>query len=234
MSMFSFDATAGASQSTAKPRLIGNDIYSVKFDGCESKDITGVKDPTQLYKVLILKFSNDDGSFEHTIFEPKPDDFKRTEKEFTNKNGNIEKIPQPSNLESLMLLFKHAIDAINPTVAKVIDAGEKQLGAKTWDDMRVLISKILDAGKGVSVKIKLLKNNKGEATFPGFFASVNRDGKAYIRNNFIGDKIAFTAYEVGRINTQATAKPSSTSNLDLGGTPPSDNNLDLNFDVFNL
>ena len=39
---FNFNATAGSSQSTSKPRLKGNDIYTVKFDECEVKDITGV------------------------------------------------------------------------------------------------------------------------------------------------------------------------------------------------
>ena len=235
MESFSFDATAGASQSTAKPRLLGNNIYTVKFDGCEIKDIQGVKDPTVLYKVLSLKFSNDEGSYDHTVFEPKGDDYKRTDKEFTNKNGNIEKIPQASNVESLMLFLKHIIDAVNPTVAKQIDSGEKKLGAKSWDELRNLISNILNAGKGAQTKIKLLKNKAGEATFPGFFTAVNRDGKAYIRNNFVGEKVAFTAYEVDRIKNENTAKPTDAATLDLGiEEKAADSGLDLNFEVSGL
>lgn len=235
MESFSFDATAGASQSTAKPRLLGNNIYTVKFDGCEIKDIQGVKDPTALYKVLSLKFSNDEGSYDHTVFEPKGDDYKRTDKEFTNKNGNIEKIPQASNVESLMLFLKHIIDAVNPTVAKQIDSGEKKLGAKSWDELRNLISNILNAGKGAQTKIKLLKNKAGEATFPGFFTAVNRDGKAYIRNNFVGEKVAFTAYEIDRIKNENTAKPTDVATLDLGiEEKATDSGLDLNFEVSGL
>lgn len=235
MESFSFDATAGASQSTAKPRLLGNNIYTVKFDGCEIKDIQGVKDPTALYKVLSLKFSNDEGSYDHTVFEPKGDDYKRTDKEFTNKNGNIEKIPQASNVESLMLFLKHIIDAVNPTVAKQIDSGEKKLGAKSWDELRNLISNILNAGKGAQTKIKLLKNKAGEATFPGFFTAVNRDGKAYIRNNFVGEKVAFTAYEVDRIKNENTAKPTDAATLDFGiEEKAADSGLDLNFEVSGL
>lgn len=235
MESFSFDATAGASQSTTKPRLLGNNIYTVKFDGCEIKDIQGVKDPTALYKVLSLKFSNDEGSYDHTVFEPKGDDYKRTDKEFTNKNGNIEKIPQASNVESLMLFLKHIIDAVNPTVAKQIDSGEKKLGAKSWDELRNLISNILNAGKGAQTKIKLLKNKAGEATFPGFFTAVNRDGKAYIRNNFVGEKVAFTAYEIDRIKNENTAKPTDAATLDLGiEEKATDSGLDLNFEVSGL
>lgn len=237
MSQFSFDATAGASQSTSKPRLAGNEVYAVKFDECEVQDIQGVKDPSMVYKVLKLKFSNDDGSFEHTIFEPKENDFVDGETEFTNKNGNVEKIKQPSNVKSMMLLFKHAIDAINPKVAKEIDGNTKNLVAKDWASLRKLVADILNEQKGVSTNIKLVKNNKGEATFPGFFTAYNRDGKAYIRNNFIGAKLAFTPYEETRIKNGATAKPTNTDNLAIKDdfAPPTgevvESNLDLNFKI---
>jgi len=219
MGSFSFSETAGTSQSTAKPRLEGNNIYSVKFQGCELQDIVGVKDPTALYKVLKLKFSNEDGTFEHTIFEPKENDFDRRETEYT-KNGKVEKIPQPSNVESMMLLFKHAIDAINPTIAKQIDDGSKNLGAKDWDTLRALVAKILDAGKDSETHIKLVKNNKGEAAFPGFFAGLTREGKAYIKNNFIGDKLAFSTYESQKIKDAAGAKPTTAKSYDANTFTP--------------
>lgn len=239
MSGFSFDATAGASQSTSKPRLAGNDIYEVKFDGCEIQDITGVKDPTQVYKVIKFKFSNDDGTFEHTVFEPREDDFKRKETEFTNKNGKVEKIPQPSNVESMMLLFKHVIDAFVPSVAAKIDSGEKSLTAPSWDKLRSLVLQIMDLGKDKVAKIKLLKNKNGEAQFPGFFTAVNREGKAYIRNNFIGEKIAFTPYEVTRIQNEANARPTNMStNTPASFLVPEDkgseSGLDLSFDIGDL
>lgn len=236
---FSFDATAGASQSNIKPRLQGNNIYTVKFDGCEIKDIQGIKEPEKVFKVLNLTFSNDEGAYYHTIWEPRPEDFKRTEKEFTNKNGNIEKIPQASGSESMMLFLKHLIDAVNPAIAKQIDSGEKKLAVKTWDELRNLINQILNGGKGAQTKIKLLKNKAGEATFPGFFTAINKDGKAYIRNNFIGEKIAFTPYEADRIKNESTAKPTDTANLGLGmELPPEVNSnspgLNLDFDVADL
>ena len=236
MSGFSFNTTAGASQSTAKTRLAGNDIYAVKFDGCEIVDIQGVKDTSMIYKVLKLKFSNEDGAFEHAVFEPKPSDFVRTETEYKDKDGKMNKIPQASGVESTMLLFKHAIDSLNPTIAKAIDAGTQNLGATNWDGLRNLVSKILDAGKGNITHIKLLKNNKGEAQFPGFFAGISKEGKAYVKNNFIGDKLAFSTYEVTRINNEATATPTRAAsygnaapNLDLN--VPSTDGLDLGFDM---
>jgi len=230
---FSFNTTAGASQSTAKPRLPGNNIYDVKFDGCEIQDIVGVKDPTMTYKVLKLKFSNDDGSFEHTVFEPRAEDFDRRESEFTNKQGKTEKIPQASNVESMMLLFKHAIDSIHPQTAKEIDAKTKSLTAGNWEDLRKLVVQILDKGKGVATKIKLLKNSKtGEATFPGFFTGLTKEGVPYVKNNFIGAKIAFSTYELQRISNEATAKPTKATEFALAAPEAeSQEGLDLTFDV---
>lgn len=214
MSSFSFETTAGASQSTTKPRLSGNHIYSVTFDGCEIQDIKGVKDPDKIFKVLKIKFSNEDGIFEHTVFEPKPEDKDRGVSKYTDKSTGEEKtIPQPANTESMLLLLKHMIDAINPSIAKEIDNGTKKLGAKDWDGLRELVSKILNVGKGTTTKIKLLKKNTGEAQFPGFFASISQEGKAYIRNNFIGEKIAFTSYEKTRVEKEESASPTKISSL---------------------
>lgn len=238
MSTFSFNTTAGASQSAAKSRLTGNDIYTVKFDGCEIVDIKGVKDPSMTYKVLKLKFSNEEGTFEHTIFEPKQSDFNRTETEFT-KDGKTEKIPQASGVENMMLLFKHAIDAIAPKVGKQIDDGSKNLGAPNWEGLRLLVSQILDSGKGTETKIKLMINNKGEAQFPGFFSGVSREGKAYIRNNFMGEKLAFSTYELTRINNAATARPTPMANTARANTPidittTQNDPLDFSFEMPNL
>jgi hypothetical protein len=229
MTGFSFDATAGASQSTA--RLVGNKIHTVQFKGCELTDIQGVKDPTQIYKVLKFKYGNEEGTYEHTIFEPREDDFKRGENEFRNKNGNVEKIPQASNVESLMLFFKHNIDAFVPAVAKAIDSGEKSLTAPDWDSLRKLIEKIMNSAVGATSKIKLITTSKGDVRMPGFFTGLTRDGKAYIKNNFIGERILFTPYEMKRIDNAQQANIKKTSNLDLGESDTSDAGLDLAFDV---
>lgn len=237
---FSFSTTAGASQSVVKPRLSGNEIYTVKFDGTEIVDIVGVKDPSITYKVIKLKFSTDDGSFEHAVFEPLEKDFGRTETDYTDKVGKKSTIPQPSNVESMMLFFKHAIDAINPVVALKIDSQTTSLNASSWDELRQLVGKILDAGKGTSFKIKLLKNGKtGEATFPGYFTGIKKeDNKAYIKNNFIGPKVAFTSYEMDRIKKEATAVVTKTNessfNQNSIANEPASDGLDMDFDTSKL
>jgi len=229
---FSFASTAGASQSTAKSRLKGNEIHEVQLDGCEIQDIVGVKDPTQTYKVLKIKFSNEDGNFEHTVFEPKPDDFKRGESSFTNKNGNVEKIPQPSNVESMMLLFKHIIDGFVPEIAGQIDRKEKELTAPNWDKLRALVSVILEKGKGRTNKIKLVKDKDGNGKFPGFFAGVSREGNTYVRNNFVGQKVLFSPYEISKINGEASATPTAAKSYNAPSFEETvDTSLDLNFDL---
>jgi hypothetical protein len=234
MSGFNFNATAGASQSTSKPRLEGNNIYEVTLDDCIIEDIQGKKDPSAVYKVLKIRFSNEDGTFEHTVFEPREEDFQRKESSFTNKNGNEEKIPQPSGVESMMLLFKHIIDSYVPEIAAKIDKGEQQIAAPTWDKLRAVVKQILDYGKGKTSKIKLIKNKNGEATFPGFFTGLTKEGKAYIRNNFVGNKVAFTPYELQRIKKESTAVPTNMAkedSLDLISEPDSNDDLDLNFNL---
>ena len=222
---FSFNATANSSQSTAKPRLEGNKIHEVTFDGCESVDIQGVKQPDQVYKVLRLKFSNEDGAYEKTIFEPQEKDFERSTNSFTDKSTGQEKeIPQASYVENMMLLFKHAIDTIVPAIAKEIDEGKRNLGAKDWNDLRNLMVTILNKGKGSTFQIKLITNNKGEAEFPGFFSGINKDGKCYIKNNFIGKKLAFSAYEASKIKNSASA-PKSTPSFEKIGVPENFSNV---------
>jgi hypothetical protein len=232
MNGFNFNITAGASQSTFKPQLPGNEIYEVTFDGASIEDIQGKKDPSQVYKVLKLRFSNEKGQFEHTIFEPRPEDFNRGENK-TTRNGEVSTFPTPSNVESMMLLLKHVIDSVLPEVGKKIDNGEVTLGGKDWDQLRNNVVKVLEKGKGVSTKIKLLSDLKGNPRFPGFFTGLNQEGKAYIRTNFVGNTIGFNSYEKTRIDNAVNAKPTSMDNsLELPAEEAE--GLDLDFEVGNL
>ncbi len=231
MANFSFNITAGASQSTSLPLLPGNEIHEVVFSEAVSEDIQGVADPSKVFKVVNIIFKNDKGMFKHTVWEPRDEDFDRRKTEFTGKDGKISTIENPSNVESMMLLFKHIIDVVNPTISKQIDSGEKNLGAKDWDGMRKLVCDIMNVGKGTSTKIKLLTNKKGEACFPGFFSTL-KDGNPSIKNNFVGDRLGFTPYEASRIKNEATSKPTKTN--DLNKFSISDASDDLDFDSVEL
>jgi hypothetical protein len=230
MDGFNFNITANASQSTFKPQLPGNEIHEVRFDGIVSEDVQGRKEPDKTFRVLRIKFSNDKGQFEHTIFEPRPEDSKRRENTVV-KDGKEQKIPSASNKENMMLLLKHLIDAVLPEVGKKIDKGEVTLGGKDWEQFRNNVVAILNKGIGATVKIKLVKDQEGKVIFPRYFTGINQEGRAYVRNNFIGSNLAFTAYEKSNMNNEAKATPTKVDDeMDF----PEVGNLDLDFDVSGL
>lgn len=225
---FSFSQTAGTSQSTAKPKLAGNSIHTVKLGKCETQDIDGVKEPGTVYKVIKVNFYTEDGNYEHTVFEPRPEDFSRTETEYIDKSGKKNKIPQPANTETMMFFFKHVIDGFLPELAKEIDNKTKSLDAPDWDSLRSLIVQIFTKAKGRENKIKLIKDKNGDGRFPGFFTGISREGEVYVRNNFIGEKIAFNSYELGKIQNETAAKPTNMNDLSL---EDDSTNNDLNLDI---
>ena len=217
---YSFDETAGISQNGARKLFDGNAIYDVTFDGCEARDIQGVQDPSKTFHVLDIKFSNAEGVFTHTEFEPNPEDMQDTQGSFG---------PNPARVKGMMLLFKHLIDAVNPELGKAIDNKEKNLNTTSWDALRKLMVQATESGKGTQTKIKLFKNNKGVATFPRYFAKYNRDGKLYMSTNFIGKNIFFTNKELDQIAKQSEAKPTET--VDLMSSQAPVNSSDFNFDI---
>jgi len=212
MTGFDFGMTAGASQSTVRKQLEGNQIYEVTFDGCESRDFESSQKPGQKFKVLEIKFSSDEGDFKDTVWAPNPDT------DFEDRPGPYG--PQPSNVKAMMLKFKHLIDAVNPELGKKIDSGEQNLNVSApnpdvaWDNLRQLMVKATAPGVGVKTKIKLIKNNKGDAIFP-YFANYNRAGQLYMSTNFIGDNIFWTTKELNKINAANTAKPTSSDSFSL-------------------
>ena len=216
---FDFGMTAGASQSSSRKQLEGNAIHTVKFEGCEARDIDGKQDPTKKFKVLDIKFSNSDGYFTDTIWEPNDSDME-------DRVGPYG--AQPSNFKAMMYKFKHLIDAVNPALAAKIDSGEQKLNANTWDGLRTLMVQATTPGIGKETKIKLVKNNKGEAIFP-YFANYDRNGKFYMGTNFIGDNIFWTTKELNKMNAAAAAKPTASETFDAPAETQSTADIDFTF-----
>jgi len=226
---FNFDNTAGAAQSTNLPILEGNKIHEVTFKGIEERDIQGVKDASAVYKVLDIKFANAKGYYTETVWEPKAADFER--RKGTNTKTGAE-TTSPSNVENMMLLFKHIIDAVNPELGKQIDAKEKKISAPDWIQLRKLMVTTTEKFNGASIKIKLIKNNKGEARFP-YFSILTREAPhtAIVVGNFIGESVYFSAYEKQQIDKAATATPTNVAtvvNLETTDSNMPDLSLDFN------
>lgn len=222
MMNFNFGEVANAAQSTSKPVLEGNMIHTVKFLGCEARDIAGVKNPNATYNVLEIKFANDRGYFTHTVWEPKPEDFQDRE-----NNG----IKNPSNVKAMMQLFTHLICAVNPKLGEQLKNKEKQLTAKDWNSLRQLMVKATESGKDKEVQIKLIKNKKGIAIFP-YFSNYDRNGELYMSTNFIGNDLLWTDKELKALEkAQSTpTTPSPADDLPLSqGSEDTSSDFNWNF-----
>jgi hypothetical protein len=130
---------------------------------------------------------------------------------------------QPSNVATMVYLFKHLLDAVNPEASEKINKGElkMEVNPTNWNSVRKFMVEQTEAGKGKQTKIKLVKKNNGDAMFP-YFLAYSREGKLYMQTNFIGDNIFFTAKELQRISRAQAAKP-TTQSVDM---PAATNDFD--------
>lgn len=225
---FNFNGAEIANVGASKPQLEGNKIHDVQFDGCEAVEL---KDGTM--KVLRIKFSNDEGTFNHTIFEPREGDDKDTDGQF-GKN--------PSRIKEMMTLLRHLGTAVCPALVDYINSIN---GNVTWDQIRKHIVEVTTPAIGTKTKIKLLAKkrtdpntgaDRTDSVFPSYFLSYSREGSLYMRTKFIGSHLVFTDKELTAIKKQETEKPvnvNNTSNDIWGAAAPTapvtdDFNIDLN------
>lgn len=195
---------AGSAQASVFTQLPGNAIHTVKWMGAESKDIEPKAGGDKM-KVLVLKFKNDAGVFEETIFEAKPGDDKRVVNQW--------KYESPSAVEETMFKIKHLLAALNPKIAKQIE--EKGFQVSSWDELRNFVVKQTTASIGTETEIKIFSRTDAKGVvrtnFPSFVLSINKAGAVYPKTNFIGEKLAFTAKEQEKINNATSGKATDMS-----------------------
>jgi hypothetical protein len=203
---FNFNGSEIANVGASKGQLEGNKIHDVQFDGCEAVEF---KDGTM--KVLRINFSNDEGTFQHTIFEPRDGDDQDTDGMY-GKN--------PSRIKEMMTLLRHLGAAVCPALVEYINSIN---GSVTWDQIRKKIVEVTTPAIGTKTKIKLLAKKRtdpntgaerNDAVFPSYFLSYSREGSLYMRTKFIGPRLVFTDKELTAIKNQETAKPVSVSSAD--------------------
>lgn len=219
-----FNGVSGVS--SAQPRLKAWQIHEVQFKGVEFSSFAGKKDPNATWQVMRTKFEGKDGIFEETTFCPKDGD------EVRPKNGDRE---SPSALER----FQHFVAQLGEQLPGVKERYDK-LSKYEWDfpgDFEKFVKTLADCLKpaiGKTVKLKLIGNKKGDAVLP-YFVNLNREGKPYTSNNFLGDKVFFTQYELDTMEKQKGAKPTdmdAEANDGLNTEVSSGvSNDDLNFEV---
>lgn len=212
--------------SNVQPKLKGNEIHTVVFKGVTYSTFKGKKDENQTYQVMKLRFENQDGYYEETVFAPKEGDDKRQ----ANTVNGVER-ENPSNLEKLHFLMAHVGEQLAPAKYTKFHNLEFDL-PKDFEKMVKTFIEVTKDAVNKTTKLKLLKNKKGEAILP-YFVGLSKEGEAFISNNFLGDKVFFTEYELKRMEEATEAKPTDMGS-EIPGMPNVDevsSNSDLDFDV---
>ena len=229
--MFNFGISKESAVRVVRPQLKPWNIYDVKFMGCEVREFAGKKDPSVTYKVLDIKFENEDGYFTVTKFFPKPGDDKRME--IDNKKGGKRELA--SNFEELMNVVKQTAAVLNPEgFQKMSEMSSK---FKSFDDVAKVLVAITDKVKGCETKIKLVgrnRDNRVVAEIPNITSVF--DGVATITDNYIGNKLFFSDYEETKRAEYLKSKPTEMKAEkadplvavdDIGDLPGDDSDFDL-------
>lgn len=229
--MFNYGISKESAVRSVRPQLKPWNIYDVTFLGCEVREFAGKKDPSVTYKVLDIKFENEDGYFTVTKFFPKEGDDKRVE--ITTKNGGKRELA--SNFEELMNIVKQTAEVLNPEGFKKMS--ELSSKFRSFDDVAKTLIAITDKVKGCTTKIKLIgrnRDNRVVAEIPNITSVF--DGVATITDNYIGSKLFFSNYEEDKraeylrskpTEMKAAAAPDPLMATDDIGDLPGDDELDL-------
>jgi len=219
--------------SNSKPNLKPFEIYEVTFDGVSSREITGVKDPSKKYYTMDVKFSNEQGTYTHTLFMPKEGDEVRQ-----NSSGGFE---MASNFEVFKIFIKQLATVLineekyNAFFEKIKNAGLDLSNPTHFQKFVEGYGKILEPAKNKKTHLKLMgKLNKDlgryVATLP-LFAKINRDGELY-PTNFIGDNLFFTSAEKTKVDDYLNATPTKMGSS-IGKVEDIDNSDLKNIGTFN-
>ena len=233
--MFNFGISKESAVKTVRPQLKPWNIYDVKFMGCEVREFAGKKDPSVTYKVLDIKFENEEGYFTVTKFFPKAGDDVR--REVDAKNGGKRELA--SNFEELMNIVKQTAEVLTPEGFKKMS--ELSPKFKSFDDVAKTLIAVTDKVKGCETKIKLVGRNRDNrivAEIPNITSVF--DGVATITDNYIGSKLFFSDYEESKRAEYLKSKPTdmksskSDALLDVEETSPANPMDDEELDLENL
>ena len=76
----------------------------------------------------------------------------------------------------------------------------------------------------------MIADNRGYAAIPNFI-NINKNGEAYISNNWLGENLAFSSYEIKKMEKAKNSKPTEIDE-DVTDSPDSSSDDDgLDFEV---
>lgn len=219
MAEFNFGGIQETSAVNSNKSLKPWGIYTVKFDGLELEEVKGKKDPDAVYKTIKMKFAGEEGAFSKNLFIPSTEkDAERTE--YENKEGH--KYEAPSRFETFKWTLLQLTQVVNPEGYKKLQ--EQSSKIKSMEDFLKLIMTVANAKKGVTTKLKLTgrttEDGKTYAEIPRIVA-INKEGGLFVSDNFVGDKVEFSAYEAEKVRAYNTAKPTDVASVVASDSPDS-------------
>ena len=231
MSEFNF-GTLATTQATSNVsyRLKPWGIYPVKFTGARKEVIQGKKDPSMTYEILKVRFDGEDGYYEESIFYPKPGDEKRPV--YTSREGH--EYEGASSFDRTMTFIAQVAEVLNPEGFKKMQAASSKF--KSFDDVVTAFIKITDPVKGKDTNLKLVGKTQKDGTVVAVlpkFVAISKTGEKFTCDNFVGDKLFFSAYEEKKKAEYANAKPTDMSNdilaeiNDIDKSPSSSDDIDF-------
>jgi hypothetical protein len=201
--------------------FLGAGIHTVTFRGINK---------AEGFNALELHFEAVDGSGVHNerIFEPRSSERKES------MYGT-----NPSEAEQFLCKIKQVIEALDPELAQAIDKNGEKFAAADFDGFVALLKKYLDKSVGKQTQIKLVPTTGNYVGFPGFIASLSKDGNIYMKTKVIGDNLVLNARELKQIDEASKAKPTKMASAmddelsdlkeDLDSTSSKDDDDDLPF-----
>ena len=204
---------------TAVTRLRPWTISEVSLESVELK--TGTSAEGREWKAMQFNFKGDDGIFEYKVFCPGD---KGDERVVGNTNGRDWEMP--SAMEQLQFAIAHICTALAPNEFEKLRGVELDL-PKDFEKLTKAVRQVLAKAIGVKTHLKLVGNSKGFADVPKF-VNINRTTKdAFISNNWIGENISFTPYEVQQMKKAANSTPTPAPDSDPVDDSADDDEIDL-------
>ena len=207
-------------KATAITRVQPWTINEVQFKGVEER--SGNTKDGGVWKAIQFKFAGANGVFEPMFFCPKEDGDQRMTGETAGRKWEL-----PSAVEQLQFTIAHVVGTLAPANFEKLQNISIEL-PKDFSKLVDVVKKATASAVNKTTNIKVVGDNKGYAAVPNFI-SINREGVAYISNNWVGENLAFTASELKKKETQAKAKPTAVN--DVAPDSTEDANSDLDFDI---
>ena len=204
---------------TAVTRLKPWTISKVSLKNVELK--TGTSPEGRDWKAMQFTFEGENGIFEYKVFCPGE---KGDERVTGTTNGR--EWEMPSAMEQLQFAIAHICTALAPAEFEKLKGVELDL-PKDFEKLTNAVKKVLAKAIGVETNIKLIGNNKGYADVPKF-VNINKTSKeAYISDNWIGENLAFSAYQLQQMKKAKNSTPTPAPEVDADTDSDSDEDFDL-------